>query len=107
MITTENGLWRYDLQDTVEVTGFIGRLPLLRFVGKSGRFLNSVGEKISEAQISDLFQRASRDFMFEADGFTARICWDEIPNIILAVEGASEWPAQRAADLDRFYSSSI
>ncbi|MGC6508673.1 MAG: GH3 auxin-responsive promoter family protein [Myxococcota bacterium] len=100
VISTENGLWRYDLQDTVEVTGFIGRLPLLRFVGKSGRFLNAVGEKISEAHISELMLRASQQFKWQVEGFTARTHWDEVPKVILAVEPKGNLPKDCAMVMD-------
>ena len=34
ILTTGGGLYRYQLHDLVEVTGFVGRCPLVRFLGK-------------------------------------------------------------------------
>jgi hypothetical protein len=87
VVTTEAGLYRYDLKDTLEVVGRAGAAPILRFVGKSGRYLNATGEKVAEAQIS----AAVRDAVAEAGaapvGFTARLEWGEVPRFVLAVEG--------------------
>ena len=84
VITTESGLLRYDLQDLVEVTGFTGATPNIRFVGKSGSFLNAVGEKVAEEQISHVLKSIDNPKII---GCTVRIYWDEVPHYILAVEG--------------------
>jgi hypothetical protein len=87
IITTESGLFRYDLGDRIEVVAHCGRTPVIRFVGKAGRFLNAVGEKVSEEQISAAVQQASEATGFHPVGFTARLLWSEIPWIELSVEG--------------------
>lgn len=46
VITGSNGLWRYDLNDVVEVCGFHGRTPKLAFVRKGRDMLNITGEKL-------------------------------------------------------------
>lgn len=84
VITTEAGLLRYDLQDLVEIVGFTESTPQIRFVGKVGNFLNAVGEKVSEEQISYVLQQIAEKGIV---GCTARIHWSEVPHYILAVEG--------------------
>ena len=59
IITTEAGLYRYDIADEIEVVGMCKRTPVIRFVGKSGRYLNSTGEKVSEEQVSSAMRSAS------------------------------------------------
>jgi hypothetical protein len=49
VITTEGGLYRYDIGDIVHCSGHAGVLPLLRFVGRHGRSSDLVGEKLTEA----------------------------------------------------------
>lgn len=49
IVTTGGGLWRYRLGDQVEVTGFVGRTPSLRFIGRAGGVSDRCGEKLSEA----------------------------------------------------------
>jgi hypothetical protein len=48
VVTTGGGLWRYRLGDVVEVTGFLGRTPTLRFLGRHGNVSDLCGEKLAE-----------------------------------------------------------
>jgi hypothetical protein len=48
-ITTESGLYRYDIGDIVHCSGHDALMPLLRFVGRHGRSSDIVGEKLTEA----------------------------------------------------------
>lgn len=50
-ITTSGGLYRYAMHDILEVTGFKGRTPMVRFVQKEKGILNFTGEKLTEAQV--------------------------------------------------------
>ncbi len=46
MLTTDGGLYRYDLNDVVEVRGFHRRTPLLAFVRKGRDMTSLTGEKL-------------------------------------------------------------
>jgi GH3 auxin-responsive promoter len=48
VLTTGGGLYRYRLGDLVEVVGFADQAPLLKFLGKSERTSDLVGEKLAE-----------------------------------------------------------
>ena len=61
--------------------------PVIRFVGKEGRYLNAVGEKVSEEQLVQAVHEAALQTSSQLIGFTGRIVWEEIPYIELAVEG--------------------
>jgi hypothetical protein len=50
LITTASGLYRYFMNDLVEVTGRFHATPLLRFVQKGKGVTNLTGEKLYEAQ---------------------------------------------------------
>jgi hypothetical protein len=50
--TTAAGLYRYHISDVVRVTGFLGRTPLVEFLGKGHRFSNLTGEKLSEYHVT-------------------------------------------------------
>ena len=50
------GLYRYFMNDLVEVTGFFQKTPLLRFVQKGKGVTNLTGEKLYEAQVIDAVQ---------------------------------------------------
>jgi hypothetical protein len=61
VVTTGGGLYRYCLDDLVEVTGFLGQAPCLRFLGKTDRVSDLFGEKLSEGfvgtTVADLIAR--------------------------------------------------
>lgn len=87
VITTEAGLCRYDLADTLEVVGRCGRLPVLRFVGKTGRWLNTTGEKVTEAQVARAVRTAAAETGAQLAGFCVRIRWSEVPDFEVVAEG--------------------
>lgn len=51
VVTTGGGMYRYDLGDVVEVTGFEAACPLIRFVGRAEATSDMVGEKLHENQV--------------------------------------------------------
>ena len=59
MVTTAGGLYRYAMNDLVEVTGVHRATPLLRFVQKGRGVTNLTGEKLYEAQVIEAVQAAA------------------------------------------------
>jgi len=53
-----NGLYRYDLNDVVEVRGFYHRAPKVAFVRKGRDMVNITGEKLHVNQIQSALQEA-------------------------------------------------
>lgn len=49
IVTTGGGLYRYRLNDVIEVVGFYHRCPLIRFVGRQSKVVDICGEKLNEA----------------------------------------------------------
>ena len=58
IVTTTSGLYRYFMNDLVEVTGAFRQTPLIRFVQKGKGVTNLTGEKLYEGQVIDAVQRA-------------------------------------------------
>lgn len=58
--TTGGGLYRYKLEDRVEVTGFTGRTPSLKFLGREGHVSDLRGEKLHEGFVAGALARAFR-----------------------------------------------
>jgi hypothetical protein len=81
-----NGLLRYRMNDLVEVTGFYQQTPIIRFVGKAGRYLNATGEKVTEDQLTMAVGRLNRPIV----GFTGFIEWLETPRIQVAMEWSGD-----------------
>lgn len=62
LITTAAGLYRYFMNDLVEVTGLFHRTPLLRFVQKGKGVTSITGEKLYEAQAIEAVRGAAERF---------------------------------------------
>ena len=60
LVTTAAGLYRYFMNDLVEVTGLFGHTPLLRFVQKGRGVTSLTGEKLYEAQAIQAVQDTAR-----------------------------------------------
>ena len=52
-VTTPEGLYRYDMNDIIRVTGKVNETPTLEFVQKGKGVTNITGEKLHEAQVLD------------------------------------------------------
>jgi hypothetical protein len=50
-VTNASGLYRYEMNDIVEVAGLYGRAPLIRFIQKGKGVVSFTGEKLYEVQV--------------------------------------------------------
>lgn len=57
ILTSWNGLYRYDIDDIIEVRGFYNRTPLVAFVRKGDDMVNITGEKVHVAQFLQAFRK--------------------------------------------------
>jgi hypothetical protein len=60
-VTTPSGLYRYDMNDIVEVVGTFERTPLIRFVQKGKGVVSFTGEKLYETQVIAAVEEALTD----------------------------------------------
>lgn len=51
VVTTADGLYRYDMNDIVRVTGWVNQAPVISFVQKGKGVTNITGEKLYESQV--------------------------------------------------------
>jgi len=58
LITSEGGLYRYDINDVIEVKGFYEKTPLIAFVRKGRDMVNITGEKLHVNQVLDALRSA-------------------------------------------------
>lgn len=58
-VTTFSGLYRYDMNDVIEVLDFFNTAPVIKFLFKGKGITNMQGEKLSEAQFIEAIGRAS------------------------------------------------
>jgi hypothetical protein len=57
-VTTLGGLYRYDMNDIVEVAAYYEKTPMIRFVQKGDGVVSFTGEKLSEEQVLAAVERA-------------------------------------------------
>jgi uncharacterized protein YbjQ (UPF0145 family) len=58
-VTTFSGLYRYDMNDVLEVVGKFHETPILRFLFKGKGITSIQGEKLSESQLIEAVHRAA------------------------------------------------
>ena len=75
--TTQSGLYRYQISDLVRVRGFLGKTPLVEFLGKGHRFANLTGEKLSEHQVTQATEIATRRSGHPIGGYSLAPVWDD------------------------------
>lgn len=85
--TTPSGLWRYNMNDILRVTGFYNECPLITFQQKGNGACNITGEKLYESQVIEAFQSMEWKAMYYqvlADVENARyigyVEWHNQPN---------------------------
>jgi len=100
VVTTGGGLYRYRLEDRVEVRGFVRRTPSLRFLGKEGHVSDLRGEKLHESFVAGALERAFRRLgarprfaMLAPEG-------DARPGYVLYLEAAPPLPGELAATIE-------
>lgn len=72
VVTTSGGLYRYQLEDIVKVTGYLNLAPRLTFLRKTGGVVDMCGEKLHEAQVSACFNEMSESYNIELSGSRLR-----------------------------------
>ena len=59
VITTSGGLYRYKTSDVVQCLGYKNQKPILRFIGRKNKTSDLVGEKLTEAFVSEILHEVS------------------------------------------------
>jgi hypothetical protein len=87
LLTTASGLYRYNIFDLVQVTGFHEKTPLVEFLSKGSHFSNITGEKLSEYQVTKAMTELCKSFDLNLNAYSVAPCWDdERPGYGLFVE---------------------
>jgi len=88
VITTAAGLYRYDMNDIVEVVGRFQQTPIIRFMQKGSGIVSFTGEKLAEIQVINAVEDAFRPDA-DASAFVAAVAElvDDIPQLAFLVEG--------------------
>ncbi|MBY0526298.1 MAG: GH3 auxin-responsive promoter family protein [Gemmataceae bacterium] len=75
--TTAYGLYRYNIYDLVQVTGFRNGTPLVEFLSKGSHFASITGEKLSEYQVTKAMVQISQEMNLSLSAYSVAPCWDD------------------------------
>jgi hypothetical protein len=67
LVTTMNGLYRYFINDLIEVTGWFHQIPSIRFVQKGKGVTNLTGEKLYEFHVMDAVKAIQQAYQTTVD----------------------------------------
>lgn len=91
--TTNAGLYRYNINDLMEVDSILGAAPVLKFVRKGGGVSSVTGEKLTEEQVlTALAQAVNQLGLLELKHFTAEVALDLPPYYLCYAETERELP---------------
>lgn len=77
LLTTDYGLYRYNIHDVVRCTGFVGRTPLLEFLNKGAYFSSMTGEKLSEHHVTRSLDQALMELKITLGTYSVAPVWDD------------------------------
>ncbi len=85
--TTSSGLYRYNINDLVEVTCFYNQTPMIKFLNKGKHISSLTGEKITEYQVVKAMEKTCEQHNLKIDNFLVSPIWsDNLPNYGLFLE---------------------
>ncbi|MDP6044025.1 MAG: GH3 auxin-responsive promoter family protein, partial [Phycisphaerae bacterium] len=90
LVTNWAGLWRYDLDDRIKVTGRLGGSPIFEFLSRGLHTANITGEKITEHQVVEAMRIASHKIGLHVDTFVLQGHFGSIPYYQLQIESDSD-----------------
>lgn len=100
VVTGSHGLYRYDMNDIVEVVGAYKRTPEIVFCHKGGNMISFTGEKIAESQVVQAVSSAQESIGVTLNGFCVTVRLDqEHPRYVFAVEPSGRVPEEKLAEL--------
>ncbi len=73
IMTTQEGLYRYDIGDVIKVTGFMKKIPLIRFYNRDN-FLNIAGELAPEKELVTIMEKTIKECKLNIKHFTIIPC---------------------------------
>ncbi len=96
--TTTGGLYRYDINDVVEVVGSYNRTPVIAFRRKGRGMSNLTGEKLSENQVIEAMNGAAKKLEVSVGAFRAEADVEQM-RYVFKVEPENPIPDDKQAAL--------
>ncbi len=81
LMTTPSGFFRYNISDVVQVSGYIGTAPMIRFLNKGTHISSVVGEKLSEYDVVQAIEQVYKNTGQNNQCFDVVLCpqWGDPP----------------------------
>lgn len=96
-ITTQSGLYRYNMNDVVTVTGFVNKAPLIKFSQKGKGVCNITGEKLYESQLISAIDALKLNMIYVQVLADVEAC---VYTCYLELSGSTDAPIDLAKELD-------
>jgi len=97
ILTTSAGLFRYHINDLVQVVGYAGRAPIIEFLSKGQRISSLAGEKLTENQVVLAAARVEEQLRLRLGDFALCPRWASPPGYILYLDEQCAEPLQTIA----------
>jgi GH3 auxin-responsive promoter len=87
-VTNASGLYRYEMNDIVEVAGHYGRTPLIRFIQKGKGVVSFTGEKLYEVQVIAAVEEALASLRgrYHFIAAVAELVGGTVPRLVFLIE---------------------
>ncbi len=106
--TTAAGLYRYNINDLIEVVGFEEMTPIIQFVQKGMGVSSVTGEKLTEEQVQVALCYAVRQLQLTAiDHFTFAVRLGHPPSYVCFIELKQELPESVEREFLRVFEQSL
>jgi hypothetical protein len=105
--TGPHGLYRYNIEDIVQVNGFVGRTPTIQFLQKARMVTSITGEKIYESQVIEAMDRVAARRPELKPAFFVSYCDLEASNYKLCVEFNEHRSPPQLAELLRLFEEAL
>lgn len=99
ILTTYGGLYRYNIDDIVKVTGFFNSTPIIEFKQKGSIVSSVTGEKVYESHINDAVIKAAEMIGANLQFFSAFVEWEVAPRYAFLVEIANDLTMENKKEL--------
>lgn len=109
IMTTPEGLYRYDMGDVIEVVRFEKKLPVIKFVNRNN-FLNIVGELSPESELVSAFTECAKKLKIRFTSFTFTPYLKELdkkPRYELLIEPKEGLQEQKAKELIKLLDQTL
>jgi hypothetical protein len=97
VVTNRAGLWRYNMDDRIRVTGRLGQTPVIEFLSRGLHTANITGEKITEHQVVEAMRIAAGALKTAVELFTLQGRFAPTPYYELRLEVADDAAAASIA----------